>query len=79
MAVGTKPILLCHANPGRAGILVYNNGLAKVYILPTETHPKEEGIPVAPGASYDNDTLTGELWIVAESDTQDVRVEEDTD
>ena len=78
-AVGTTPILLCHENPNRAGLLVYNNGTATVYILPTETHPIVEGIPVAAGASYENDTLTGELYIVAESGTQDVRIEEDTD
>jgi len=72
-------MLLVTENSTRKGLLVYNNGTDTVYILSSPALEKEDGIPVAPGKAYDNDDCYGEYWIVAESGSQDVRVEEDTD
>jgi len=79
LTVGTSVIELVKENPTRKGLLVYNNGSATVYILSAQNLTTSDGIPVAAGASYENDNCTGEYWIVAESGTQNVRVEEDTD
>jgi len=78
-AVGTKAVKILAENPKRKAFLVYNNGTATVYLIDDETVPKEDGIPIPPGGSYDNDTTTAAIYLVAESGTQDVRVEEDTD
>jgi hypothetical protein len=75
----TTPGELCGCDPDRTGLLVYNNGDAIVYILGSKTTEKADGIPVAPGRSYENTTTYGELWQVADSGSQDLRVEEDTD
>ena len=61
-------------DPNRKGILVYNNGTETVYILGAKGQTSTDGIPLAAGASYEDDTSTGELFIVAASGTQDVRV-----
>ena len=66
-------------NPTRTGLLVYNNGSVTVYITSAQNLTSSDGIPVAAGAEYDNDDTTAELWIVAASGSQNVRVEEDTD
>ena len=70
---------LCKCNKKRTGLLVYNNGDQIVYILGSQTTQKEDGIPVAPGRSYENNTSYGALWQIAESGSQNLRVEEDTD
>jgi len=77
--VGTKPVQVLAQNPKRKSFLIYNNGTATVYLLDDETLPKEEGMPIPPGGSYDNDTTTAAIYLVAESGIQDVKVEEDTD
>jgi len=78
-SVGTTPVQILAENPRRKGFLVYNNGTATVYLLDDPTLPKKEGMPISAGASYDNDTTTAAIYLVAESGTQNVRVEEDTD
>ena len=79
LKVTTKKMKLVTENPTRKGLLVYNNGTDTIYILSSPALEKEDGIPVAKKTSYSNDDCYGEYWIVAESGTQDVRVEEDTD
>ncbi|MBW2559544.1 MAG: hypothetical protein JRE40_01690 [Deltaproteobacteria bacterium] len=79
ITVTTKKKKLVTENPTRKGLLVYNNGSATVYILSSPALDKTDGIPVAAGGSYENDDCYGEYWIVADSGSQDVRVEEDTD
>jgi len=79
ITVTTTPQKLVTENPTRKGLLVYNNGSVTVYILSGQNIPKTDGIPVAAAASYNNDDCYGEFWIVAESGSQNVRVEEDTD
>jgi len=77
--VTTKVAQLCAEDPKRKAILVYNNGSAAVYILSAQNQTASDGIPVAAGSSYTNDTTTAELWIVAASGTQNVRVQIDGD
>lgn len=79
LTVTTTPQKLVSKNPTRTGLLVYNNGSVAVYIISAQNLTSSDGIPVAAGASYDNDDTTAELWIVAASGSQNVRVEEDTD
>lgn len=76
--VSTKAMKLVGENKDRVAFLVYNNGTATVYILSSPALSKTDGIPVASGNSYENDHSYAEYWIIADSGTQDVRVEEDT-
>ena len=76
--VTTKTIQLCAKNPKRTGLLVVNNSSVVVYILSAQNQSASDGIPIAAGASYTNDTTTAELFIIAASGTQDVRVEVDS-
>lgn len=78
LQVGTKAQKLVAENPKRKAFLVYNNGSATVYILSGPNKSKNDGIPVPIGETYNNDTCYGEFWIIAETGTQDVRIEEDT-
>jgi len=77
LSVGTSVIKLVDENPKRTGLLVYNNGSATVYILSAQNQTSSDGIPLATGASYENDNCYGAYWIVAASGTQNVRIEED--
>jgi hypothetical protein len=79
LTVTTAVQKLVGKNSTRTGLLVYNNGTATVYILSAQNLTSADGIPVAAGASYENNETTAELWIVAASGSQNVRVEEDTD
>lgn len=80
LTVGTKATKLVTENPGRKGLLVYNNTSgAVIYILSSPALGIADGIPVAYQATYENDDCYGELWIVSDTALTDVRVEEDTD
>ena len=74
LIVGTDVVQLVGENPKRKSLLVYNNGSANVYILGSKSNTKEDGIPIGPGVSYEDDDSTGALYIVAETGTQDVRI-----
>ena len=73
--VTTKAIQLCAENPKRKGLLVYNNGDETVYVLSAPNLGTGDGMPVAAGSSYDDEQSTCRKWIIADSGTQDVRVE----
>jgi len=78
ITVTTKTKQLCAFNRKRKQLLVYNNGTATIEILSSQYAKYGDGIPVIAGATYTNkDYPQGRFWIVAESGTQDVRVEED--
>jgi len=77
--VTTKTELLVPANVKRKFFMVYNNGTANVELLSGADQKYGDGIPIAPGVSYENTKSYGAYWIVAASDTQDVRLEEDSD
>ncbi len=75
ISVGTEVKKLVGENPKRKALLVYNNGSATVYILGSRNNAVTDGMPVPPGSSYSDNESTGALYIVAESGTQNVRVE----
>jgi len=77
LPVTTQAVQLVAKDSKRARLIVYNNGSATVYILSAQNMTTSDGIPVAAGTSYTNDTTTAELYIVAASGTQDVRVQVD--
>lgn len=73
--VTTKVVQLVSEDPKRTGLLVYNNGSATVYLLSAQNLKATDGIPIAAAGSYSNKESYNAYWIVAESGTQDVRVE----
>lgn len=79
LPVPTTPVQLVASNPKRTGLLVYNNGTATVYIISHQNMTKSDGIPIAASSSYENDTTTAKLYIIADSGTQDVRVQVDSE
>lgn len=79
LQVGTKKQKLVAENKKRKYLFIYNNGTDTIYILSSPALNKDNGIPVPVGGSYNNEHCYGEYWVVAESGTQDIRVEEDTD
>ena len=75
MDVTTKVVQVVAKDPHRTGLLIYNNGTAAVYLLSARNMKAADGIPIAKGSSYSNKESTNAYWIVAESGTQNVRVE----
>ena len=76
VATGTVSQLVTE-NPKRVAVLVYNNGDQTVYILSAQNLGILDGIPVAAGNSYENDTSTATLWVIAAGGRQDLRVQVD--
>jgi len=81
----TTPQLLLRRNAKRKAVLIVNNGAVVVELRSPQG--QGSGIPIHPAAAatgvppgtYKNDHFNcqGEYWIVAASDTCDVRIEED--
>jgi len=78
LKVTTQAQQLVSESEKRVFFMAYNNGTAKVYVLSAQNLTSDDGIPVAVGSHYKNDTSTAAFWIIAESDTQDIRVEVDS-
>jgi len=74
-----KPKQLFDNNPRRKSFLIYNNGTAAIELLSSKDQKYGDGIPITAGMPYDNDTATGAFWIIAESGTQNARIEEDVE
>jgi len=77
VTVTTKPTRVAPKNSKRKAILIYNNGDATIYIIDSPSKGINDGIPVPAKSDYTNRWTTAEIWAVAESGSQDVRVEED--
>lgn len=77
--VTTKVVQVVASDPHRTGLLIYNNGSATVYVLSAQNMKVSDGIPVAAGVPYTNDTTTAALYIRSASGTQNVRVQVDGD
>jgi hypothetical protein len=77
--VTTTAQLLLRANANRKAVLIYNNGSSIVELLSSEKAAYGDGIPIAPGKSYENDHFNcqGEYYVICNSGTVDIRVEED--
>jgi len=74
LSVGTTAVQLCSSDPNRKALLVVNNGSGTVYILSAQNLSTSEGMPIYSKESYEDETSQCELWIIADSDDQDVRV-----
>jgi len=77
--VGTKVRQLVAENPNRVCVFVQNLGSGNIYILSAQNQGTADGIKVVTTGTYKVDTTTAELFIVADADTQDVRVQVDGD
>ena len=72
--VGTEVVRIIGENPKRKSFIIQNKGTASIYLLGSENLTKDDGIEVAAGATFSDETSTGAIYAVAESGTQDVRV-----
>lgn len=77
--VTTKVKQLCAYDEKRTCVFIYNNGDNTVYILSKQNMKYTDGIPVAASGTYRNNSTYAELWIVAATGTNDVRVQVDGD
>ena len=77
--VTTMAKLLLRNNKKRKAVLIYNNGAAPVELLDSPNGIYGQGIPIQAGTAYDNDHFNpqGAYWIICETGTVDIRVEED--
>lgn len=76
VTVTTESTPLVKENPQRTGLIVYNNGTATIYVLSAQNLKTTDGIPVLKGEPYENTISTAPYWAIADSGSQDVRVEE---
>ena len=75
LQVGTSAKQLCGADPNRKALVVVNDGTDTVYILSAQPQTKNDGLPIyKQGSPYEDTFSHDNLWIIAESGTQDVRV-----
>jgi len=71
---------LCGADKKRRQIMVFNLGSNTVYICSAQNMKHTDGYPVPASANpYKNKECTSALWIVAETGTNDVRVQVDSE
>ena len=76
--VTTSANLLLRRNSKRKAVLIYNNGASPVELLDSKNAIYGQGIPILAGTGYDSDHFNpqGEYWIICETGTEDVRIEE---
>ena len=76
--VTTTAQKLLDVNHRRKAVLIYNNGSAPVELLDTGEAIYGQGIPILAGTEYDSDHFNpqGEYWIICETGTEDIRIEE---
>ena len=77
VTVTSKPTLLSSYNAKRKLIMIYNVGTSTVYIVDSEARTVDDGIPLAGGDVYKNNTTLAALYALTSSGTADVIVEED--
>ena len=79
VTVTTTAQKLLDANKRRKAVLIFNAGTAPVELLSSPNAAYGTGIPIEGGSSYDNDHFNcqGAYWVICESGTVDIRVEED--
>lgn len=76
--VTTTAQKLLDNNKKRKAVLIFNAGTAPVELLSNPNAPYGEGIPIEAGTAYDNDHFNcqGAYWIICQTGTVDIRVEE---
>jgi len=76
--VSTSATLLIEGNINRQSTLIQNTGSGPVYVgFDNEVTPSD-GIEVAAGGTYSDETYGGDVYVVAGSGTKDVRFQEVT-
>lgn len=75
-SVGTTN-LFCYAVPlGKtASVTIQNLSANNVYIVDDNNQPLASGIKLLAGAVATNDSFRGQLWLVADGATSDVRLD----
>lgn len=65
--------------PERKAVLIYNNGAVDVELLSHKKQVFGDGIPIPANSDYENDHFNcqGEYFIICNSGTVDIRIEED--
>jgi len=76
--VTTTAQQLLRVNKDRKAVLIYNNGLVTVELLDSSKAPYGQGIPIHAGKEHSITSFNcqGAYWIICETGTVDVRVEE---
>jgi len=76
MQVPTTSVKLMDANPKRKAYSIVNNGSNTIYLGANSGVTTESGEPLLPGEMVSDDTDDEDVWALAASGTQDVRVTE---
>jgi hypothetical protein len=80
LSVTTTIQQLCGADKKRRQIMVFNLGSNTVYICSAQNMLYTDGYPVLASSNpYKNKECTSELWIIAATGTNDVRVQVDSE
>ena len=76
--VTTTAQKLLDVNSKRKKVVIFNNGLVTVELLDDSNAVYGQGIPIHAGDVYPSDHFNpqGEYWIICETGTVDIRVEE---
>jgi len=77
-SVSTTPAEVVAANAERQSVLIQNTGSDPVYVGFDNAVTASDGIEVAAGGTYADDTYTGDVYVIAGSGTNDVRFQEVT-
>jgi len=77
-SVGTSATEVIPASTERKSLLVQNAGSGPVYVGFDSSVTTSNGVKVAAGGTYADDTYTGSIYVIAASGTQDVRFQEVT-
>lgn len=77
-AVGTTATEVLTATTGRKSLLVQNAGSGPVYVGFDNTVTTANGVEIAAGGTYADETYSGSVYVIAASGTQDIRFQEVT-
>jgi len=79
ITVTTTPQKAFTNNPSRKSAFIINYGSYTAYLLSAQNLPYIEGTPIEAGDWIEDDSSTGELWLVTASNSSDCRCKEDSD
>lgn len=74
----TTPQQILKENLSRKAVTIYNNGSVTVYLGSSITFASAQGLPIPAGMErfYDSFNAQGEYYVLADSATADLRIEE---
>jgi len=78
ITVSTSATEVVAANTERQSVLIQNSGSDPVYVGFDNAVTASDGIEVAAGGTYADETYTGDVYAVAGAGTNDVRFQEVT-